>query len=1588
MVLTAQPTADVTIGLISSDTTEGTVSAGSLTFTTANWNVPQTITVTGVHDALDDGDIAYDIVTTPASSSDSSYNGLSTGNVSVTNTDDDEAGITVTPTSGLITTEAGGTATFTIALTSQPTADVTIGLTSNDTTEGTVSPSSLTFTASNWNIARIVTVTGVDDVVDDGDVPFGISTAPATSGDPNYDLFDAANVLVTNTDNDVTGFAVTPTSGLTTTEAGGTATYTVALTSQPSADVRIAVSSSNTAEGTVAPASLTFTSVNWNVPQTVTVTGVNDAVDDGDIAYSSVNAPATSADATYNGVDPLDVAVINADGDTAGIIVTPTFGRITTEGLGTTNFAVRLLAQPTADVTIGLSSDDTTEGTVSPSSLTFTAVNWNTAQIVTVTGVDDFLDDGDIVYHIVTAAAISSDVNYSALDPDDVPVTNTDDDTAGIIVTPTSGLTTTEAGGTATFTVVLTTLPTADVTITLVSSNPAEGTVSPASLVFTSVNGRVAQTVTVTGVNDALDDGDIPYSIVTAASSADVLYGITVADVAVTNTDDDAAGVTVSPTSGLITTEAGGTATFTVTLTSRPTADVSIALSSDDVTEGTVSPASVTFTSTNWNTAQTVTITGVDDSVVDADVGYHIVTAAATSADSAYAGLAVSDISVTNTDNDSAGVTVSPTSGLTTTEAGGTATFTVVLASRPTADVTIGLSSGDTTEGTVSPATITFTSENWNVAQTATVTGVDDALVDANIGYNIVTAPATSADVAYAGLNASDVAVTNTDNDSVGGVSEVLTGTYVGNGADNRPITGLGFTPGLVIVKATTTGQAVARTATMTGDVSKQMGDGTLLNDSIQSMDPSGFTVGTSALVNATGTTYQWVAWRTGPDEMTAGTYTGTGAAQSIAGLNFSPDIVFVLGDNGDEPVYKVGVGTPATVAFSFTGGDSTNYITALGSDGFTVGTDTRVNRSGDLYHYLAWNETAGKIGVGTYTGTGADNRNITNVGFPPDFVMVQNGRGGNTPPVAHSSAMGPSTDTSHFFGGLANRADEIQALQSDGFQVGTALEVNGASDVHVYAAWARLVETAVRMAKMSARRTANGVLLEWQTGYEVDNLGFHVYRGPENARVRLTTTLLAGSGLQRSSDIATGSSHSYRWNDDTTGASASDVEYWVEEISVTGERTWHGPIRPGIRLESGRTDADDTAQSSPGLVEPPVNRAARSKSVQNVAASAASPEAGSSPQRETTGTAVSLASLAQPTSVAAQKPTRPGTDVPQATGDPLQAQWSIAAQAAAKIDITSRGWYRVTQPDLVAAGLPVPINPSLLQLFVDGVEQPLRVNTAANGKFGPLNSVEFYATGADTPYAATRTYWIVAGDSAGQRITEIDGRQGGVAGPTSFPSSFEVKPRSIFFGALMNGDKENFFGPLIMPGQPASQAIDLPDVIAPAPVNAELEVVLQGVTDIAHRVGVRVNGVDVGEVTFTGRDAGVGTFAIAQALLVDGANTVSLDARGGELDTSLVDSIRVTYQRRYRARANRLIFSADAGQQVAPSSRVGGCIRRLSRGHSRSSSAALPTQGFVSSTSPVTSRRPRCVAKFPRTAQGRRSRLPFQGRARGRCLQ
>jgi hypothetical protein len=113
------------------------------------------------------------------------------------------------------------------------------------------------------------------------------------------------------------------------------------------------------------------------------------------------------------------------------------------------------------------------------------------------------------------------------------------------------------------------------------------------------------------------------------------------------------------------------------------------------------------------------------------------------------------------TDNDTAGVTVAPASGLAITGQGGTATFTIVLNSQPTADVTIGLSSSSPDEGTVSPASVTFTPANWNVPQEVTVTLVDRQSTVGRATFRVIALPAVSADPAYNSVHAADIEVTD-----------------------------------------------------------------------------------------------------------------------------------------------------------------------------------------------------------------------------------------------------------------------------------------------------------------------------------------------------------------------------------------------------------------------------------------------------------------------------------------------------------------------------------------------------------------------------------------------------------------------------------------------------------------------------------------------------------------------------------------------------------------------------------------------------------------------------------------------------------
>ena len=232
---------------------------------------------------------------------------------------------------------------------------------------------------------------------------------------------------------------------------------------------------------------------------------------------------------------------------TAGISVTPISGLTTTESGGTATFSVVLNIAPTADVLIGVNSNNTNEGTVNVSNLTFTAANWNIAQTVTVSGVDDLLIDGNQTYSIVLASATSSDANYNGLNPNDVTVVNNDNDLPLINIT-TSPQTVVEGLATSqVYTVSLNTASTQSITVQYATSNGtatsgSDYTSTTGTLTFNA--GITTQIITIPILNDAVNEADETFSL-TLSNPTNALLGSTKS---VTTTITDTLTVSVTTT--------------------------------------------------------------------------------------------------------------------------------------------------------------------------------------------------------------------------------------------------------------------------------------------------------------------------------------------------------------------------------------------------------------------------------------------------------------------------------------------------------------------------------------------------------------------------------------------------------------------------------------------------------------------------------------------------------------------------------------------------------------------------------------------------------------------------------------------------------------------------------------------------------------------------------------------------------------------------------------------------------------------------------------------------------------------------------
>jgi uncharacterized repeat protein (TIGR01451 family) len=415
---------------------------------------------------------------------------------------------------------------------------------------------------------------------------------------------------------------------------------------------------------------------------------------------------------------------------------------------------------------------------------------------------------------------------------------------------------------------------------------------------------------------------------------------------------------------------------------------------------------------------------------------------------------------------------------------------------------------------------------------------------------------------------------------------------------------------------------------------------------------------------------------------------------------------------------------------------------------------------------------------------------------------------------------------------------------------------------------------TAVNLSSFSASASGGGALLSWRSGGELHNLGYNVYRESGGQMTRLNPSLIAGSALlMREADEQHGA-RTYGWVDNSP---APGNLYWLEDVDLNGARTMHGPI------------------SVQGIATAPVAQAA---TLQTLSHPALLPRV-TTPAFDTGF--ISSAHVRETTARPRVSPPRQGVG------------FELAAGPAVKIYVDHEGWYRITQPQLVAAGFDPRVSARSLHLYAEGIEQPIRV-TGATGIFGPQAAIEFYGTAIDTPFSGQRAYWLIARGKTGKRIADSSATGSAGPQPVSFLETIELKPRTTYFAALLRDDTDNFFGPLVSAAADA-ESLDISNL---AGGGGNLAIVLQGVTqNQQHDVTVMLNGATLGEVTFAGQQEGKAELAIPDGVLTNGANTISLISQQGANDLSLVDTIDVSFPHSYVAESDRLKFTAQAGETV-----------------------------------------------------------------------
>ena len=617
--LGSAPTDTVTITI----TPDGqlTTSSAVLTFTAATWSDPQVVTVTAVDDAISEGN-HLGFIQHSVASNDPAYDGLSATTVIAAIADNDSAGIVLTPLVGNVA-EGGATASYTITLQAEPTAPVTITLAPDG--QVTTSVSELLFTSANWATPQVVTVTAVDDTIAEGN-HVGFVAHSVASGDPNYDAAPLGAFIANIADNDGATVSIAPTN-LAVAEGGVSASYAISLTSEPTAAVYVNINPDG--QLTTDMAVLTFTAANWDVPQTVTVSAVDDDIAEGN-HVGVIQHSVSSGDPAFDGLPAATVLANIADNDGAAVSIAPTSLTVA-EGGVSASYAISLTSEPTAAVYVNISPDG--QLTTDMAVLTFTAANWDVAQMVTVTAVDDTLVEGD---HsgLLSHSTSSADVHYHSLPLAGMVVAIADNDLSYRITADVSLVLEGNLGHSTpiTFTVQRTggvtgTASTVDFALSGTATAGVDyGSVLPAGGQLSFAAGETSQQITLLVLGDEIDEVDESI-IATLSNPTAAGTAVLAADTATTVIVDDDGTPSLNLNAPATVDEGASSVTLTVTLShaSAQTVTVDVATSDGTATAGAdYAPLTQTVSIPAGQTAVTLTVAIVDDAEVEGDETFHV----------------------------------------------------------------------------------------------------------------------------------------------------------------------------------------------------------------------------------------------------------------------------------------------------------------------------------------------------------------------------------------------------------------------------------------------------------------------------------------------------------------------------------------------------------------------------------------------------------------------------------------------------------------------------------------------------------------------------------------------------------------------------------------------------------------------------------------------------------------------------------------------------------------------------------------------------------------------------------------------------